>query len=280
MIGAEEVVLFFITGIVAGISAGLLGIGGGLFYILLFGLYLGKIDTIESHEVVRLVIANSIFATFFAALSASIKQWRLNNFFFRPVVIIGLVGLIASIGITFLLTKTSFYSRGVFAFVFTLALIPVIIKMIRGNDGKVSNHPDAVPNPKFLGLGFLSGSATALSGLGGGFVMVPILNGLFKIGIKQATSISIGVIVIVSGATSLYNLFFLGSATLDLQFIQGSIVLPMVLPVVLGVLTGAPLGVLWANRIPEKTIRIIFVIFCLLIILRNFKEMWLEWTIT
>jgi len=268
-----QIIILFGVGLVAGFSAGLIGIGGGLFYVLLYSFFLSKLNIeieIES-EFVRMVIANSILSTFFAALAASYKHYRDKNFYLKPVLLIGAVGLFSSIVITTIISKTSFYNRDVFAIVFTIAVIPLIVKMLtklKDGNTKISE----VAPIKFNLLGLFSGAGTALSGLGGSFITTPVLNGLFSIPIKKVVSISVGVIVIVAGGTSLFNLFT-QNFSVDLPFTYGGINLNLVIPTVLGVLIAAPYGVKFSKRLSQKTIRILFLLFCFSIIIRNFIEL-------
>lgn len=266
-----QILILFLVGLCAGFSAGLIGIGGGLFYVLVYSFFLGKLNIASEPEFVRMVIANSILSTFFAALAASIKQYRNGNFYPQPVLSIGLIGLASSIGITHLISLTSFYNKDVFAIVFTLAVLPLLFKMLtKIKAGK--RQLSKVPWYQFSILGLFSGAGTALSGLGGAFITTPVLNGLFSIDIKKVVSISLGVIVIVAGGTSLFNVFT-QSYTTDIPFSYGGIQLFIVAPTVFGVLLAAPYGVTISKKLPQKTIRILFLIFCISIILRNILEL-------
>ncbi len=261
------ILFLLLIGVVAGFFAGLIGIGGGLFYVLVYSLALSKLEIASEEELVRMIITNSIFSTFFASLSASIKQYQSKNIFPRPVLLIGLVGLFSSIAFTALISEIPFYNRKVFAIVFTLAVVPLLIKMAMPiQEGK--NKLTDIPNYKYLLTGLLSGSGTALSGLGGAFIITPILNGLFAIDIKKVISISSGVIVLVAGGTSLYNLLFTSWES-QIQYSYGGIVLPMVVPVIIGVMISAPFGVKFSQRISPRIIKTLFLLFCIAVIIRN-----------
>lgn len=266
-----QILILFTVGLAAGFSAGLIGIGGGLFYVLVYSFFLSKLNIESEPEFVRMVIANSILSTFFAALAASYKQFKDKNFYLRPVLSIGLVGLISSVAITILISKTTFYNRDVFAVVFTIAMIPLIVKMLTKSKAGRKEINDFAIN-KFSLLGLVSGAGTALSGLGGAFITTPVLNGLFLIDLKKVVSISVGVIVIVAGGTSIFNLLT-QTYSFNQPYFFGGIHLFLVLPTVVGVLLAAPYGVKCSKQLPPKTIRFLFLIFCVSVIIRNVFEL-------
>ncbi len=249
----------------------MLGIGGGVVYVLVFTTYLNHFlpDSVAGDIVVRLIIANAAFALVFAGLSGSLKNYRMRNFYLKPVVLIGIFGSLASISVTWLLSLTTAYDKQKFAILFILFMIPIIIKMLTG---KKHDEPDNfLPDISwwgFSGLGIVAGAVMALSGLGGGFVMVPVLHSVLRYPIRKAISISLGVIGINSLFLTLYNLFLSGEIDAGLNHMYGAIVFPMVLPVVAGVLAGAPLGVIFAHKLKPLTLKILFLGFVLLVIIK------------
>ena len=128
-----------------------------------------------------------------------------------------------------------------------------------------------LPLWKFIAVGLVSGAGTALSGLGGSFVTTPFLNGLYKIDIRKVVSISIGVIVIVAGGTTIYSLIFQDYTT-TLPYTYNGINFFMVLPVVIAVMIAAPYGVKVSRKTDPKITRAVFLVFCLSIIIRNMIE--------
>jgi len=268
--GVEELILLIVVGLVAGFSAGLIGIGGGLFYVLVYSYFLDKYDFASEVEYVRMVISNSILSTCFAALSASIKHYRQGNFFPKQVLLIGCAGLVSAIAFTYLISAIPFYNRKTFAVVFTIAVLPLIWKMLtKIRDGEV--QLSSISKGKYVGVGLLSGAGTAMSGLGGAFIITPLLNGLFGIHIKKVVSVSVGVIVIVAGGVSLFSLLTQQYSS-QVPYTVGGIHFLMVLPIVISVMIAAPLGVKASVKLPSNVIRYLFLLFCIGIIIRNFTE--------
>lgn len=269
MIDALDIALLFATGIGGGILAGLLGIGGGIIYVFIFSLFIRDFSAkpIDSAELVSLLIANTVFALVFAGLSGSIRQYLSKNFFPGSIVLIGLPGVLAAVATSYLITVSGLYTKEIFAVLFSLIMIPVILRMIL-QDKIPMARLDGIKPKYFVVTGIIAGTVTALSGLGGGFVIVPVLNGMLRIPIKKTVSISLGAIAFVAFFFSLYNLFGIHYPDYAFPYSQGSIIFPMVLPVVGGVLIGAPLGVKISHRIPNKWLRLIFVLFSVIVILR------------
>jgi uncharacterized membrane protein YfcA len=109
------------------------------------------------------------------------------------------------------------------------------------------------------GIGVFGGAIAALSGLGGGIIVVPLLMIFGKIDVKKATSISMGFIAFSSLFLSINNIVGLDSES---QLIYPSIIFPLVI----GVIIGAPQGVNLAKRLSSKTVKSIFMIFVMVML--------------
>lgn len=250
--------------------AGLLGIGGGVVYIAVFTVYLTNKfgNTVPGDLMVRLLIANSVFALIFAGISGSIKNVLKKTFLIRPVVFIAIPASVCSVLTSYLVSLSAAYNKSVFAVLFTLFMIPIIVSMLLPR--KENEHvllPDYRASHLFS-LGVVSGIVTALSGLGGGFIMVPVLNVLLKFPIRRAMATSLGVIGVVSFSLTIYNMFLSPALRIGLTNNVGPIILPMVLPMVAGVLVGTPLGVIFAHKLHPRILQLIFLVFCLVVIIK------------
>jgi len=117
------------------------------------------------------------------------------------------------------------------------------------------------------------GILAALSGLGGGSVVVPILNLGFKMDIKRAKAISLGMILLSTAVITLFNM--LETPRLPYNGPHwGYLVWPVALPLSIGVAVASPLGVMVGKRLPSKVISYIFAIFLALVIIKKAAE-WL-----
>jgi len=263
-----DYILIFLAGLGGGFLAGLLGIGGGVIYILILPLALRQAGVAEQ-EIAQHVIANSIFGTMAASLLASITLIRSRDFYWKDVLIVGTSGVIISYLLLFFFVNTPYYSER--AFNIAVIVFLVLILFTSFSKGKYQLFfQEPVSNKKgwYIFTGGTAGAMAALSGLGGGTVVVPLLKSGMHMDIKRAKSISLGVILITSALMTLFNLLdqpdqeFSGSSL-------GYIVFPVALPLSLGVVLSSPFGVKVSNKISSRIISYIFVGFLLLVIVRK-----------
>src|SRR6478609_1452334 len=99
----------FISGLLGGFIAGLVGIGGGVVYVLIIPIALKLIGTPES-EIPQYTIANSIFAIFFASASANYFLLKYKLFYKKVVIVISLSAIVISYFTVEYIVNTSWYS--------------------------------------------------------------------------------------------------------------------------------------------------------------------------
>lgn len=268
MIDYLDILILCACGIAGGFLSGLLGVGGGIAYVVFISFYLQKLG-VNDYLFVPAVIANSMFCIFFAGLSGSIKQYLNQNFHPKPILITGLASTFAAIFFSYSITHWLDYNRGNFTFIFILLLLFIAIIMLlkRDKENKLEEKPIKNTSIKFLGIGILSGSLAAFSGIGGGIIMMPLFTNTLSMNIKKANAVSLGVITLMAFLTSIYNMI-LNPAYLDLPYSIGLISLQISLPIAIFSVIAAPFGVSLASKLKPNTIRIIFVLFILAVIIR------------
>lgn len=271
---AGELVLLFFGGCMGGLLAGLLGIGGGLIFVLIFTNYLSAVNAPEA-TMAHYIVANSMFAIFFAGISGSVKHYFNGNFFLRPVLISGVAASVTSLFTSYLITSGTWYNKEVFAVVFIAITSYVAYQILSGRDTvRDDDRVEKSSQVTFLIIGGLGGILAALSGVGGGVIMVPMLVRMLHINIKKATAISLGVITIMALASTGYAM--LGTPSeIQMPHAYGLIILPMVLPVAAGCVICSPFGVTLAKKIPHQTIKVIFALFLVIVILNMIYKLWL-----
>jgi uncharacterized protein len=263
---ADYIVVFF-AGCIGGMIAGLLGLGGGVIYVVVLSHYFTKLN-IQNIEIVRFILSNSFFAIFFASIFGSLQQIRKKNFFFKEVSATAITAMTAMLFISILILKYDWYSKEAFSLFFTMVLFLFMLRMILSlRKNKTKKFKESLNIRIFPPLGFLMGTFSALSGLGGGVITVPILSDIYKLKIKKATSISLGVMPFMALTSSLIYAFLKSGKGPDASL--GYIMPQIVLPLVAGVILCAPLGVKLAFALKEIIIRIIFIIVLSLIILKT-----------
>ncbi len=264
----DDYVWLFVAGLGGGFLAGLLGIGGGIIYILILPVALSHAGVAEA-EIAQYVIANSIFGTAAASLFGSIALMRHREFFWEESAIIGTGGVIISFLLLFFFVNTPVYSKELFNIMVVVFLVFILfISFSRAGSRIIFKKP--VDRKKlWLGItGAVAGSMAALSGLGGGTIVVPMLKGGLHMDIKKAKSISLGVILITSTCMTVYNC--LEQPALPFHHAHaGYIVFPVALTLSAGVLVSSPLGIKVARAISSKTISYIFIGFVSIVIIKS-----------
>lgn len=262
----------FAAGLAGGFLAGLLGIGGGIIYITILPLLFVHYGLPEE-QLVQFVVANSIFGTLFAALSGNIAQLKSRNFFPKQVLMVGVTAVMASLLTLHFVVHTPWYSEEIFNIIVIALLVFILYKTLK--NVQVVRFEEAGEHPvKLLLTGLAGGTIAALSGLGGGVIMVPLLNLVLKFDIKKAKSISLGVIFISAFFMTLFNMNA-EVASIDMNDMphMGYIVYAIALPLGIGVVVGSPLGVKVGNKMSSKRIAYLFSVFVCIIIVNKIYEL-------
>jgi len=249
------------VGAVAGILAGLLGIGGGLVLVpALFWVYshLG----FPADAVMQFALGTSlasILFTGFSSVRAHHAQgavcWDLVGLM-APALLLGafagsfLADAIGSAGLMRLF--------GVFAAVIGIRmLLPSRPASEDGNCGK------SVAKPVHVAGGGVIGLASALFGIGGGSLCVPYLNAVgVRIQQAVATSAACGVPIAIAGALGYVVTGWQQPAPAGAV---GYVYLPGLAAIVLASMPMAGIGARLAHRLPAVTLKRIFAVILLLV---------------
>jgi len=265
-----EALLLLISGFLGGVLAGLLGIGGGIIFLLILSFILPVLG-IADEEFVQYQLANSMVGVFFATLSSSISLIKIKQFYFKQVGLVAIGSVLASY-ITFqFVVNTSWFTREKFSVVILVILGYMLFRVIKSvaKPNKIVVL-EKVSFVKFFLTGLGGGSIAALSGLGGGVIMVPMFYGWFKLDYKVAKSISLGVIAITALMLTIRNLFV---ETQNLEVFHVGYVIPKVAGLLsLGVIRGGYLGVILGQKLSSKTTSVIYAVFLLLFITKKVFE--------
>jgi uncharacterized membrane protein YfcA len=268
---SHEFLYLFIAGLIGGFIAGLVGIGGGVVYVFIIPISLVYIGVPES-EIVQYTIANSIFAIFFASASANYVLIRLKLFYRKEVLIISISAIVASLLTLYFIVNTPWYSLEVFNMIIVALLLYMLFTTLRSAK-KVFVFPlDALKRWKLGLVGMAGGSISALSGLGGGIVIIPILNSFMKIDMRKASSISSGVIMVTALMMTVYNLFEKPEHAFK-AYNLGYIIFPIALTLSLGVVLASPFGVKIGRKLSSSTISYIYAGFLIIVILKKITEL-------
>lgn len=268
-----DLLVLFVAGCLGGFLAGLLGIGGGIIFVLIFNFYLPRLG-VPADIIVPAVIANSLFAIFFAGLAGTIKQRKNNNFELNAILISGTASAITSIFFTYVISSGTWYSKDKFILVFMSLLLVMAYKIFKGSDQENSPSSPSIYHPKkYFLFGAIAGVLAAFSGIGGGVIMVPLFIQFLNYSIKKATALSLGIITLMSFLTSIYNAWQ-NPLSLNIENSLGLIAFTAVVPVVIGSILFSPIGVMANTKFNPKTTRLLFSGFLLLVIVKLGWEFW------
>jgi uncharacterized membrane protein YfcA len=259
-----------LVGAAGGFLAGMLGVGGGIIFIPLLTWLFASLG-LPQEEIVRFTLANSILLVVVSGLTGTWKQHRLGEWQWRKVLSIGVPGAIISYIITYAIQHGDWYSKDRFNMVFLFFLAISTANMIFGK----KTDPDAPISEEkpfhAVLVGIFAGAVVALSGLGGGVIMVPLFRMVLKMPMRQATALSLSIIPVL-GLAPLAGYLMISNAT-ELPFIHtGYVAWPYAIPMAAGVAIFATLGMKVAKRISETTLRIIFAILSSIVIVKTLYD--------
>jgi uncharacterized membrane protein YfcA len=253
-------------GCLGGFLAGLLGIGGGVVYILIFPYFISTWGY-SGELLVSLTIANSIFAILLASFSGNIAAIFQKRFYWKQTIIVSLSSILIALLSLEYIAYESWYSVEYFNILIVTLLVGLLINTLLDIRNQKNFEREAkIGSIPLAGIGGLSGFISALSGLGGGVIIIPTLRRIYSFNIKKAKSISLGVVFFSSLFMTLFNLIRFENDQIG-KF--GLIIPELTLPVVVGVVIFAPIGVNLSKRIPSSVISIIFAIFLLVVIINK-----------
>ena len=96
MLELTDYILLTVFGAAGAFMAGFLGVGGGIIYIPVLDFFLHKAG-MQNEQLVKAILANSLFTIIFSGTVASYKQYKLGNFFPRQIVWTALPGILVAL---------------------------------------------------------------------------------------------------------------------------------------------------------------------------------------
>ena len=196
------IVILIIVGLLTGILAGMLGIGGGLIFTpVLYWLF--QESGVDRPEL--WAIATSLFCTFASSLGGSLRHHLRSSAYLREGLMAGGFGVIGT-SIGKLVSGSTYFTGGTFRILITALLIYSIGQLIyktffsRQLGKPVVNGDRELTLRELAGIGLAGGFIATLAGIGGGLLMVPIMHLALKQSYKRTVSISELAIVVISAA--------------------------------------------------------------------------------
>ena len=248
-----------LTGVISGVFAGLLGIGGGAIIVpaLAFSLELMGFD---SDVVQHVAVGTSLAIIIPTGISSALSHHK------REAVDVRVLKLWAPVIVVFTLIgglMAGWYTGDVLRIVFGVMAIFIAANIVLPFQQRLIGHLSASATTHRI-FAAVVGYVSALMGIGGGSLSVPTIAALGAT-MHQAvgTSAAIGVFIAISGTI---GFLVSGWNVSDLPPLSvGYINVPALLLIgVLAALT-APLGAALAHRLDQKTLKRVFAVFLLFV---------------
>ncbi len=250
-----------LAGVFVGVMSGLLGVGGGTIMVPIFRLAFGMSPIAST--------ATSLFAIIPTSISGVASHMHAKTCIPKLGVALGVGGALTSpIGVWLASISPDWAVILVAALVIGFSACKMFKKALkapraaRGGSGKTAGAGKAagVPDQPSLtrtqylqgaGIGLVAGLASGYVGVGGGFIMVPMMLAVLSIPMTLASG------------TSLIAIMILAIPGVIEQGILGNINYMAGIAVVVGTIPGAVLGARLIRVIPERQLRFLFGCFLL-----------------
>ncbi len=243
------------AGLVGGLIAGLLGVGGGIVLVPVMAMafdFLGISKDIYHH----MAVGTSLAVIIVTGLTSSIAHYK------RGAVMLDIVKLWAPFIIIASLLgglMARFYSgdvlRLIFAFIALFVALNLLLPFQKRFIGKLHQS-----KPVHRIIAFIVGYISTLMGIGGGSLSVPSLVAFgHKIHKSVGTGAALGVLIAVPGAI---GFMISGSGIVGRpEFSIGYVNIPAL--ILIGVIASlvAPVGAVLAHKLDPKKLKLIFAIF-------------------
>jgi uncharacterized protein len=247
--------VLILTGALVGFASGLLGVGGGFIMVPIQFFLLTSLG-VDPTTAIRIAFGTSLAVILPTAISGALGHARRGVVLYRPMILMGISGLIAAlIGGTLAAHTPGIYLKTIFG----------ILVLIAGIWMLSAKYPEISGEPKkgvlnYLIIGFITGILSGLLGVGGGVVLIPILVLLMGFSMIRAVGTSTAVIIftslggIIAYTSNGFNApglppFSIGYINIIQFIILAIISVPM-----------AQVGVKASHKLPEKQLRYIFIL--------------------
>lgn len=250
-----------LAGVFIGIASGLLGIGGGMVMVPLFRLLFGMSPIGAT--------ATSLFAIIPTSISGGVQHIRNHTCIPQLGVAMGIGGAItSSLGVAVANIAPGWTIMVVAAIIiaysaFTMFQKALAIKPAKAGDDSASSNAGTNVEQEIptlsrtqllqgAAIGAVAGFFSGFIGVGGGFIMVPLMLAFIGISMRLASG------------TSLVAVMILVTPAAIEQCLLGNVNYLVGIATICGSIPGAIIGARLVKRVPERTLRFAFGCFLLL----------------
>ena len=256
-----------VVGLVAGLSGGLLGIGGSIIIIPALILYLGTTQGGYRGHDQHLLQAAAMITNVFVAAPSVIAHYRARAIV-RPVVVVliptAVLGVLTGVAVSdssaFARENGSYLAMVLSGFLAYVACYNVW-RLLGKTDRDQEFSEDTKLAPwKIAAAGIPMGLTAGLLGIGGGAVCVPIQQVLLKIPLQRAIANSAATIVfsaLIGAVHKNYTLSTHGIDVVDSLRLAGTLIPTAIV--------GSYFGGKLTHRMPKRALRVVFIVFMAII---------------
>lgn len=265
------IVGLLVTGAMAGILAGLLGVGGGIIIVPVLFTVLSSLDV--SADIRMHVAVGTSLATIIPTSLASLRAHQRKGAVDWPLFKSWLPGLVIGVGIGTWLATTQ-VSGASLAMIFAVVALCVATDLMLRDRSAVDNN-EAPHNtqykwfyrPRVTPIVSTIGALSAMMGIGGGTLSVPFLNGVgFPMHRAVATSAAFGFVIAVPAALG-YVIGGWDKPEIPFGSVGYVNVIGVVFITTASTMT-APIGTRLAHQLKARTLRLLFAGFLIVTALR------------
>ncbi len=243
----EEIAIAALIGLAAGLLGGLAGIGGSLIMIPGLGVLFGYPSDGAQHIYMASAMCVNVAVAFPAARrhhKAGAVRFDLVKILLPSMAIFIIIGVLTSN------QDSGAFLRQLLAAFIALYCILNIIRVFKGKP----KTPELQPKPsclRLIGIGAATGFIAGLLGIGGGILVVPMLQIFCRVPLRNAIGTSSAVMVLTALVGSILKVSTLHTRGLDPRdaLLLAAVMAPLAI-------IGAPIGASLTHRLPLNAVRI------------------------
>ena len=260
------ILIIVITGMIAGVLSGLLGVGGGVVIVpVLTYLYEGQAH-FNSAEIIHLAVGTSLASMMFTTAGGVFSHFKYGHYKgMAPSIFWGMIpGLwLGAWSGNFL---NSMASSVMLKMVFMCTAMLVAFRMVWSPHLFFQEPKKHFSALMFCFIGMVIGAISSLIGIGGGIFLLPILAYLGLPPAKASAATSIGTFSSVCMGT--VGCIYFGWGNIQAEGVTGYVYWPWAVLIGLIGMVLAPVGVWLSRRLKVKVIRKLFALILVLIAVR------------
>ncbi|MBM4340367.1 MAG: sulfite exporter TauE/SafE family protein [Deltaproteobacteria bacterium] len=192
-----EFFLFIGVGCGVGFLAGLFGVGGGfiLVPVLIFSY---EHSNLSPSILTHVAIGTSLLVVVFSGMTSAYQHRKQGNVDWRAVFMIGFSSCITALATTRVAAALSGRHLRI---AFAIIIIIAAVRMLTESASKAQKKLNLSSRPStqgLIGVGLAAGVVSALAGIGGGLVTIPVMYQILRMPLKLAIGTSSAAIVITA----------------------------------------------------------------------------------